>query len=89
MLARWLACRPAVLMLDEPTAGIDIGARHEIYRFLDELTAAGLGVLLITSDLPELLALSDRVLVMADGTITAEFPASEATEEAIVHAMQG
>ena len=87
MLARWLAGHPKVLILDEPTAGIDVGAKSEIYRVIGELTARGMGIILISSELPELLGLSDRVLVMHAGRITAEFPAAEATEEKVMQAI--
>ena len=72
VLARWLARQPMLLILDEPTRGIDIGAKAEIYRLIDELAASGIGVILISSEMPELIGLADRVLVMADGRITAE-----------------
>ena len=87
MLARWLAGHPKVLILDEPTAGIDVGAKSEIYRFIGELTARGMGIILISSELPELLGLSDRVLVMHAGRISAEFAASEASEEKVMQAI--
>jgi ABC-type sugar transport system ATPase subunit len=76
-----------VLVLDEPTAGIDIGAKLEIYRLVEQLAEDGLGVLLVTSELPELLALSDRVLVMHEGATVGAFGRSAATEEAIMHAI--
>lgn len=73
-LARWLATQPKVLILDEPTQGVDVGAKGEIHRLIGELAEAGLAVLLISSDLPEVLALSDRLLVMREGTVVAELP---------------
>jgi rhamnose transport system ATP-binding protein len=87
VLARWLLNRPQVLILDEPTAGIDIGARLEIYQLIQQLSADGIGVLLVTSELPELLALSDRVLVMHEGAMVGAFDRHAATEEAIMHAI--
>lgn len=87
MLARWLTGHPKVLILDEPTSGIDVGAKSEIYRFIASLTARGMGIILISSELPELLGLSDRVLVMHAGRISAEFSAAEATEENVLKAV--
>ncbi len=73
MLARWIATQPRILIVDEPTYGVDIGARYEIYRLLRELAAEGSGVLMISSDMNEILEESDRILVMYKGRITAEF----------------
>jgi L-arabinose transport system ATP-binding protein len=84
VLARWLATRPKVLILDEPTRGIDVGAKAEIYRLIDELAGEGMGVLLISSELPEVLGLADRILVMQSGRITGELAADEATERAVM-----
>ena len=84
VLAKWLATQPRVLLLDEPTRGIDINAKREIYALLDDLTAAGLGVLFVSSELPEVLAVSDRILVMSAGRITAFFDRAAATEENIM-----
>lgn len=84
VLARWLANEPKVLILDEPTKGIDVGAKAEIYQLIDELAAQGIAVIFISSELPEVLGVSDRVLVMQDGQITGELQASEATEEAVI-----
>jgi L-arabinose transport system ATP-binding protein len=70
VLTRWLARQPSLLILDEPTRGIDIGAKSEIYRLIDELAAQGMAVILISSEMPELIGLADRVAVMAGGTIT-------------------
>ena len=74
VLAKWLASKPRVLILDEPTRGIDIGAKVEVHRLIADLAAAGLAVLLISSDLPEVLAMSDRILVLHEGRIAAEIP---------------
>lgn len=84
VLARWLAARPKVLILDEPTRGVDIGAKAEIYRLIDELANEGLGIMFISSELPEILGLSDRIYVMQNGRITGELSATEATEEAVL-----
>jgi rhamnose transport system ATP-binding protein len=73
-LARWLATKPRVLILDEPTQGVDVGAKSEIYKIIRQLAAEGLAVLMISSDLPEVLGMSDRILVMRGGTIVAELP---------------
>jgi ribose transport system ATP-binding protein len=84
VLAKWLAARPRVLILDEPTRGIDVGAKAEIYAIMRQLADEGIGVLFISSELPEILGLSDRILVMRRGRIAAEFDATEATEESIM-----
>lgn len=89
LLAKWLATTPDVLILDEPTRGIDIGARSEIYTIIDQLTAKGCGVLLISSDLQELLLLSDRILVMREGRLVAQFDADDMTETAVGRAALG
>ncbi len=86
ILARWLLTEPSVLILDEPTRGIDIGVKAEFYDMIGELAAGGRAILLISSDLPELLALSDRVLVMAEGRLTANLPRGEATQESVMRA---
>lgn len=84
VLARWLARKPKVLILDEPTRGIDVGAKAEIYQIIADLAAEGVAVLVISSELPELLGLADRVVVMQGGRITGELDRSEATEESIL-----
>ncbi|MCX7723013.1 MAG: sugar ABC transporter ATP-binding protein, partial [Verrucomicrobiae bacterium] len=86
VLAKWLATNPAVLLLDEPTRGIDINAKREIYALIDELARAGLGVVIASSELPEIMAVADRIMVMCEGRKTAEFARAEATEEKIMHA---
>ncbi|HUT94640.1 MAG TPA: sugar ABC transporter ATP-binding protein [Thermoguttaceae bacterium] len=86
ILAKWLATGPKVLLLDEPTRGIDINAKKEIYAVVDELTSDGLAVVVVSSELPEILAVSDRILVLCEGRRTAEFTRTEATEENIMHA---
>ncbi|QDU90419.1 Ribose import ATP-binding protein RbsA [Pirellulimonas nuda] len=86
VLAKWLAARPKVLLLDEPTRGIDIGAKGEIYRLIGDLAAQGLAVVLVSSELPEVLALADRVLILCEGRISGEFLREEATEDALLQA---
>ncbi|MEI6946738.1 sugar ABC transporter ATP-binding protein [Paraflavisolibacter sp. H34] len=86
VLAKWLATGPKVLMLDEPTRGIDINAKNEIYKLILQLAAAGLGIIVVSSELPEILALSDRILVLCEGALTAELPAAQATENNILKA---
>lgn len=89
VLSKWLRLNASVLIIDEPTRGIDVGAREEIYRLLRELADGGLAVLMISSDMPEVIRLSDRVLVMARGRIEAELTGSNITEESIVAAAAG
>jgi len=84
VLARWLAAKPKALILDEPTRGIDVGAKAEIYRLVDDLANQGLGVMFISSELPEILGLSDRIYVMQNGRIAGELPGPGATEEAVL-----
>ncbi len=86
VLAKWLATKPKILMLDEPTRGIDINAKNEIYKLILQLADEGLGIIVVSSELPEILAVSDRILVMSEGSITAEFMANEATEDNILKA---
>jgi ribose transport system ATP-binding protein len=86
VLAKWLATRPRVLLLDEPTRGIDIHAKSEIYRLIGELAQSGMAILMVSSELPEIMALSDRILVLSEGCLTAEMTRSEATEERLLQA---
>jgi ribose transport system ATP-binding protein len=86
ILAKWLATAPRLLLLDEPTRGIDVNAKREIYAFIDELARQGLGLIVVSSELPEVLALADRVMVMCEGRKTAEFTRAEATPERVLHA---
>jgi ABC-type sugar transport system ATPase subunit len=88
-LAKWLQTRPKLLLLDEPTRGIDIGAKREIYQLMNEWTAQGIAILLITSEMPELLMLSDRIVVLHRGTISAELSRAQATPEAVLAAAMG
>jgi putative multiple sugar transport system ATP-binding protein len=87
VLAKWLFANPDVLILDEPTRGIDVGAKYEIYTIINRLAAEGKAVIFISSELPEILGISDRIYVMAAGRIAAEMPAAEATQEAIMKAI--
>ncbi len=89
VLARALATQPKVLILDEPTRGIDVGAKAEVHALIAELAEAGMAILLISSELPEVLSMSHRVLVMSGGRIVAEFPREEATEERVLAAATG
>jgi rhamnose transport system ATP-binding protein len=89
MLSKWLNTRPRVLILDEPTRGIDVGAKAEVHHLINELAAQGLAVILISSDLPEVLAMSDRILVMREGRQMGIFPRAEANQERVLTAMMG
>ncbi|HEX3998766.1 MAG TPA: sugar ABC transporter ATP-binding protein [Pirellulales bacterium] len=86
IIGRWLLARPKVLLLDDPTRGIDVGAKAELYRLADRLCRDGLGIIVTSSELPELLTLCDRILVLCEGRITAEFTRAEATEQRIMEA---
>ena len=86
VLAKWLATKPAILILDEPTRGIDVAAKAEVHRIVSDLAREGVAILLISSELPEILALSDRVLVMHEGRVKKVLQKSEATQEAIMSA---
>ena len=89
VLAKWLSIKPKVLLLDDPTRGIDVGSKAEIHQLLNKLTQEGHGVLLISSELPELLAMSDRLLVMYKGRVVEEMTREEATEERVMALMTG
>ncbi|MFE6132573.1 sugar ABC transporter ATP-binding protein [Streptomyces sp. NBC_01167] len=89
VLAKWLATRPAVLIVDEPTRGIDVGTKAEVHRLLSSLAADGLAVLMVSSDLPEVLGMADRILVMREGRLVGELDRSEATEESVMAAATG
>ena len=84
VLAKWLALGPKVLIVDEPTRGIDVGAKAEIYTLLRDLAHAGVAILMISSDMEEILNMSDRVAVMHEGAITGTLPRAECTEERIM-----
>ena len=87
VLSKWLFAEPEVLILDEPTRGIDVGAKYEIYTIINQLVAAGKGVIVISSEMPELLGMSDRIYVMNEGRFVAEMPAKEASQESIMRAI--
>jgi ribose transport system ATP-binding protein len=84
VLAKWLATHPQILLLDEPTRGIDINAKSEIYKLMKTLADEGMGIIMVSSELPEILAVSDRILVMCEGELTASIPIEEATEAGIL-----
>jgi ribose transport system ATP-binding protein len=84
VLAKWLATQPQVLLLDEPTRGIDINAKSEIYKLMKNLAAEGMGIIMVSSELPEILAVSDRVLVICEGELTASIAIEDATEQEIL-----
>ncbi|UYK40252.1 sugar ABC transporter ATP-binding protein [Microbacterium terricola] len=86
VLAKWLATQPKVLIIDEPTRGIDVGTKSEVHRLISQLAGEGMGILMISSELPEVLGMADRVLVMREGRITAEIARSEATSENVMFA---
>ncbi len=86
IIGRWLLTKPKVLLLDDPTRGVDVGAKAELYRLMDQLCREGIAIILTSSELPELLTVSDRILVLAEGRMTAEFDRSEASEAAIMEA---
>jgi rhamnose transport system ATP-binding protein len=89
VLAKWLGRDPAVLIVDEPTRGIDVGTKAEVHHLLAELARGGVGILMISSELPEVLGVSDRILVMREGRLVAEFSHADASEEAIMAAAMG
>jgi ribose transport system ATP-binding protein len=90
ILARWLSVDTRILIMDEPTRGIDVGSKSEIYQIMDELTKRGVGIIMISSELPEILGMSDRIMVMREGTIVGELAREAASEEAIMrHAVGG
>ncbi len=86
VIAKWLATHPKVLLLDEPTRGIDVGAKSEIYKLISELAAQGMSIVFVSSELPEILAISDNILVLSESILTARLSRAEATEEVIMKA---
>jgi ribose transport system ATP-binding protein len=86
VISKWLATQPKILLLDEPTRGIDVNAKNEIYKLITSLAKKGLGIIMVSSELPEILAISNRIIVMSEGFITAEIPISEAKQENILKA---
>jgi rhamnose transport system ATP-binding protein len=89
VLAKWLATQPKLLIVDEPTRGIDVGAKAEVHRTLSQLAKTGMGILMISSEMPEVLGMADRILVMHEGRLTGEFSRAEANEERIMAAATG
>ena len=89
VLSKWLASEPLMLLMDEPTRGVDVGAKAEIHRLMGELVEQGLAILMISSELPEIMGMSDRIMVMREGRIVAEFDREEATQELVASAMMG
>lgn len=87
VLAKWMFTNPDILILDEPTRGIDVGAKYEIYRLIHELADAGKAVILVSSELPELLGMADRIYTIFEGTITGELPVEEASQETLMQSM--
>lgn len=89
VISKWLANNPKILFLDEPTRGVDVGARYEIYQIMNTLVEQGVSIIMVSSDLPEALGMSDRILVMHEGEITGEFSKEEATQENIMACATG
>ena len=87
VLSKWLNTTPEILILDEPTRGVDVGAKYEIYGIINDLAAQGKAIVVISSELPELLGLSDRVYTIAGGRITGDVPREEATQERLMKLM--
>jgi ABC-type sugar transport system ATPase subunit len=87
VLARWLALRPSVLIVDEPTRGIDVGAKVEVHNLLIEMARSGIAILVISSELPEVLALADRIVTMREGRVTGEITGKDATQEKLMTLM--
>jgi methyl-galactoside transport system ATP-binding protein len=85
IISRWLANNPDVLIMDEPTRGIDVGAKYEIYQIMIQLAKQGKGIIMISSEMPELLGVSNRIMVMCNGKITGELSGEEATQENVMH----
>ena len=89
VLAKWLATQPGILILDEPTRGVDVGARYEIYMIMKELAAQGNTIIMISSDLPEVIGISDRVYVMYEGKVQGELSREELSEDSIMRYATG
>ena len=84
VLAKWLVQQPKVMILDEPTRGIDVGAKAEIHRLMSQLASQGMAIIMISSEMPEVLGMSDRVLVISNGRVAGKLDRSEATQEKIM-----
>jgi ABC-type sugar transport system ATPase subunit len=89
VLSRWLEIQPGILLLDDPCKGVDIGAKHDIYELMNRLCAQGVAMVLVSSEMPELLFMSDRIMVMHRGQMTLELTRDEATQEKILYAALG
>ena len=89
VLAKWLALRPRILLLDEPTRGIDVGAKREIYRQMEELAQEGVAILFVSSEMEEILGMSDRVLVMHEGRLAGELNQDQINEESVMQLATG
>jgi ribose transport system ATP-binding protein len=89
VIARWVTLEPKILILDEPTRGIDVGAKAEIYRLMNRLAERGVGILMISSELPEVMGISDRILVMHEGRVTGQFDARTVTDDELMNATTG
>jgi rhamnose transport system ATP-binding protein len=89
VLAKWLSTRPKVLIVDEPTRGIDVATKAEVHRLMSDLAAEGVAIVMVSSELPEVLGMADRVLVMREGRLVAEIPRERADEESVMFAATG
>ena len=89
VIAKWLGTDPEILILDEPTRGVDIGAKKEIYQIINELAQKGVAILMISSELPEVIGMADRVIVMQEGKVKGEVKKDEMTQEVIMHYATG
>jgi len=86
VIAKWLSTKPEILILDEPTRGIDVGTKAAVHKLMSELASEGLAIIMVSSELPEILGMSDRVLVMCEGRLTGEFTREDADQEKIMTA---
>ena len=89
VIAKWLATQPAVIILDEPTKGIDIGSKAAVHAFMRELASQGLAIIMVSSEIPEIIGMSDRIIVMREGRQVAEFNQQQASPENLVRAAAG
>ena len=89
VIAKWVGMEPDIIIMDEPTRGIDVGAKRDIYELMNELTASGVSIIMVSSELPEVLGMSDRILVIHEGTIAGEVMHEEATQEKIMSLATG
>src|SRR3954451_18149379 len=89
VLAKWLSTSPKLLIVDEPTRGIDVGTKAEVHRLMSSLAADGIAIVMVSSELPEVLGMADRIVVLREGRVAAEITRAEATEEAVMYAAMG